>query len=305
MGKKSGKSHVGGRTSSAWDNDGRMPDTLPKTIITDGRGSWAAFYQKFSLYADEARWSSAQRKKNLCLCLQGKASEIFAALTQRDPDMDIFELVGKLERRFGIRELPETSQIEFQCARQGPEEDVLEWADRGFSFGNTGIYAALPDDFVEQQCITRFCQGCRDKESGQWAMNMRPLTLEKAVNLVQWNRHTSLLVLGKSGSRPHMIRQSVLGEDWEDMPIGIRQVAPQREQHATPGRSYQRAARQDYTPDSRKFNYARQSPTSTSSVQGQSQCSNQGRPLLSSLRTTSTPVRSDFKNERVRVLSRK
>ena len=58
-------------------------------------------------------------------------------------------------------------------------------------------YAALPDDFVEQQCIMRFCQGCRDKESGQWAMNMRPSTLEKAVNLVQWNRHTFLFGSGK------------------------------------------------------------------------------------------------------------
>ena len=304
VGKKSGKSHVGGRTSSAWGNDERMSASLPKTIIFDGKGSWAAFYQKFSLYADEARWSSAQRKKNLCLCLQGKASEVFAALTQRDPDMDIFELVGKLERRFGIRELQETSQIEFQYARQGPEEDVLEWADR-VSYLATLAYAALPDDFVEQQCIMRCCQGCRDKESGQWAMNMRPSTLEKAVNLAQWNRHTSLLVLGKSSSRPHMIRQSVLGEDWEDMPIGIRQVAPHREQHATPGRSYQRAARQDYSPDSRKFNYARQSPTSTSSVQGQSQSSNQGRPLLSSLRTTSTPVRFNVKDERVEGIEQK
>ena len=117
---------------------------------------------KFSLYADEARWNTMQHKNNLCLCLQGKASEVFAALTQRDPDLDFFELVGKLERRFGVRELPETSQIEFQYARQGPEEDVLEWADR-VSHMATLAYAALPDDFVEQQCIMRFCQGCMDK----------------------------------------------------------------------------------------------------------------------------------------------
>ena len=90
VGKKSGRSHMGGRTSSVWGNDERMPATFPKTIIFDSKGSWAAFYQKFSLYADEARWNTTQRNNNLCLCLQGKASEVFAALTQRDPDLDFF-----------------------------------------------------------------------------------------------------------------------------------------------------------------------------------------------------------------------
>ena len=147
-----------------------------------------------------------------------------------------FELVGKLERR--VRELPETSQIEFQYARQGPEEDVLEWADR-VSHMATLVYAALPDDFVEQQCIMRFCQGCRDKESGQWALHMRPSTLEKAVNLVQWNKHSTCLVLGRSSGRQPMVRQSVVEDNWEDIHVGVRQVAPHREQHTTPVRSYQ------------------------------------------------------------------
>ena len=299
MGRKGGKSQVGGRGSSVWDTEDRITPSIPRTITFDGKGSWAAVYQKFSLYANEAVWSSAQRKKNLCLCLQGKASEIFVALTQRDPDMDIYILVGKLERRFGIRELPETSRIEFQCAKQGSEEDVLEWADR-VSHLATLAYAALPDDFVEQQCIMRFCQGCKDKESGLWAMNMRPETLEKAVEFAQWNRQSSLLILGsRSGSKPHMVRQSVLGEDWEDMPNDIRQVAPQREQHAIPGRSYQNAARQDYTPDSRNYNYARQSPRTASSAQGQSQSVNQGRSLPSSLRSNPTPMKSDVKGERL------
>ena len=303
VGKKSGKSHMGGRTSSSWGNVERMSASLPKTIIFDGKGSWVAFYQKFSLFADEACWNAMQFKNNLCLCLQGKASEVFAALTQRDPDLDFFELVGKLERRFGVRELPETSQIEFQYARQGPEEDVLEWADR-VSHMATLAYAALPDDFVEQQCIMRFCQGCRDKESGQWALNMRPSTLEKAVHFVQWNKHTSRLVLGRGSVRQPVVRQSVVGDNWEDIQVGVRQVAPQREQHSTPVRSYQTSARQDYTQDSRRFSYSRQSPTS-SSVQGKSQSSTLGRPLVSSLKSTSFPGRSSAKDERVEGIEQK
>ena len=194
--RKGGKPRVGSRagrkvdSSVSWVAEDRISNNVPKTISFDGKGSWGAFYQKFTLFADESRWSSSQRKNNLCMCLQGKASEVFAALTQRDPFMDYFDLVGKLERRFGVRDLPETSQIEFQYAKQSSEEDILEWADR-VSHLATIAYSSLPDDFVEQQCIMRFCQGCRDKESGQWALNMRPPTLEKAVNLVQWNCHTT------------------------------------------------------------------------------------------------------------------
>ena len=42
---------------------------LPKTITYDGKGSWQAFFAKFTSFADECNWSAKRRKNNLCWCL--------------------------------------------------------------------------------------------------------------------------------------------------------------------------------------------------------------------------------------------
>ena len=45
-------------------------------------------------------------------------------------------LILKLEKLFGFRELPETAQIQFNKARQTPEELLEDWADRVLSLAN-------------------------------------------------------------------------------------------------------------------------------------------------------------------------
>jgi hypothetical protein len=55
-------------------------------------------------------------------CLDGKASEYYALLVERNHDMAYKDLILKLEKRFGFRELLETAQVQFNNARQTPEE---------------------------------------------------------------------------------------------------------------------------------------------------------------------------------------
>ena len=43
------------------------------------------------------------------------------------------DLIRKLEKRFGFRELPETAQVQFNNARQTPDELLGDWADRVLS----------------------------------------------------------------------------------------------------------------------------------------------------------------------------
>jgi hypothetical protein len=43
------------------------------------------------------------------------------------------DLIRKLEKRFGFRELPETAQVQFNNARQTPEELLENWADQVLS----------------------------------------------------------------------------------------------------------------------------------------------------------------------------
>jgi hypothetical protein len=45
------------------------------------------------------------------------------------------DLIRKLEKRFGFRELPETPQVQFNNARQTPED----WADRVLSLATRAL----------------------------------------------------------------------------------------------------------------------------------------------------------------------
>jgi hypothetical protein len=49
-------------------------------------------------------------------CLDGKASEYYALLVERNQDMAYKNLIIKIEKRFGFRELPETAQVQFSNA---------------------------------------------------------------------------------------------------------------------------------------------------------------------------------------------
>ena len=67
----------------------------------------------------------------------------------------------KIEKRFGFRELPE---VQFNNARQTPEELLEDWADRVLSLA-TRAFGDLPENHMYQQEVVRFCQGTADKEA--------------------------------------------------------------------------------------------------------------------------------------------
>jgi hypothetical protein len=46
----------------------------------------------------------------------------YALLVERNQEMAYMALIRKLEKRFGFRELPETAQVQFNNARQTPDE---------------------------------------------------------------------------------------------------------------------------------------------------------------------------------------
>jgi hypothetical protein len=57
------------------------------------------------------------------------------------------DLIRKLEKRFGFRELPETAQVQFNNARQTPEELLEDWADRVLSLA-TRAFRDLPTHWL-------------------------------------------------------------------------------------------------------------------------------------------------------------
>jgi hypothetical protein len=60
--------------------------------------------------------------------------------------MAYMDLIRKLEKRFGFRELPETAQVQFNNAHQTPEELLEDWADPVLSYSLMAML--MPPHFV-------------------------------------------------------------------------------------------------------------------------------------------------------------
>jgi hypothetical protein len=118
--------------------------SLPMSLKFDGKSNWKAFYAKFSRYAEVSEWTEGECRDQLCWCLDGKASEYYALLVERNQEMVYMDLIRKLEKRFGFRELPETAQVQFNNARQTPDELLEDWADRVLSLA-TRAFRDLPE----------------------------------------------------------------------------------------------------------------------------------------------------------------
>ncbi|XP_055954672.1 uncharacterized protein LOC130010722, partial [Patella vulgata] len=56
---------------------------------------------------------------------------------------------------------------------------LQEWSD---SESNDQLCFCLEGKAI----VLRFCQGCIDKEAGQYACNMRPRTLDAAIQSIKW-----------------------------------------------------------------------------------------------------------------------
>jgi hypothetical protein len=61
----------------------------------DGKSNWKAFYAKFSRYAEVSEWTEGECRDQLCWCLDGKASEYYALLVERNQEMVYMDLIRK------------------------------------------------------------------------------------------------------------------------------------------------------------------------------------------------------------------
>ncbi|KAH3724157.1 hypothetical protein DPMN_049967 [Dreissena polymorpha] len=182
--------------------------SLPKSLTYDGKGSWQAFLTKFGKFASIFEWTEEEKRDYLCLCLTDRASEFYALTTDRNVEMTYAAVVEKLERRFGYRELPETAMVTFSSATQREEESLDEWADRVLTLAGKA-FRELPDAFMTQQAILRFCMGAREKEAGEQVINQRPQTIEQAIDKMKWAIHTHGLMYG----RPKAVKKVICAED--------------------------------------------------------------------------------------------
>ena len=134
--------------------------------------------------------------------LEGKALD-FLTITKIDLEKYSFRnIMKKLETRFGVKELTETSKAKFRQVFQKQDESLEDWADRVKTLA-TPAFVDLPEDHLKKEAIARFCQGCTDKEAAKHACFEQPETMEEALTLVQHHQYISQAVDGKKAKREY------------------------------------------------------------------------------------------------------
>ncbi|KAH3814715.1 hypothetical protein DPMN_143224 [Dreissena polymorpha] len=173
---------------------------LPKNLRFDGKGSWLAFKQKFESYRRVGKWTDGESRDYLNWCLDGKALDFFAISTQMGENYSFKKIMRKLEGRFGAKELPETSRAKFQQESQKADEALEDWADRVLTLA-TPAFRHLPEKHCSRKAISKFCQGCIDKESGKHACFEQPRTIQEALDKVRHHQYITQAIDGKRTNR--------------------------------------------------------------------------------------------------------
>jgi hypothetical protein len=70
---------------------------LPMSLKFNGKSNWKAFYAKFSRYAEVSEWTEGECRVQLCWYMDGKASEYYALLVERNQDMTYKDLLIKIK----------------------------------------------------------------------------------------------------------------------------------------------------------------------------------------------------------------
>ncbi|XP_052224997.1 serine/arginine repetitive matrix protein 2-like [Dreissena polymorpha] len=176
------------------------PRKHPKALRYDGKTSWLSFKRKFESFQKVMNWSENECKDYLLWRLEGKALDFFTITTTENERYSFRRLMKSLESRFGTKELRETSKAKFRQAVQEQEESLEDWADRMLTLA-TPAFADLPEDHMRFVAISRFCQGCNDREAAKHACLENPSSMEEALNLVKQHQYISLAVDGKKNRR--------------------------------------------------------------------------------------------------------
>ena len=134
-------------------------------------------------------------------------------------------MVSKLERRFDKKDLVETLQTKFYHERQKVDEPLEEWAERVQRLG-IEAFAELPESYMNRQIVLRFCQGCNDKETAQYASDKNPVDIEEALQVVKAHIQNNKAIYG--GRK--VVRRIEPDMSEEDDYGSVRRITPSMEE---------------------------------------------------------------------------
>ena len=190
------------------------PGKHPKALRFDGKTNWLSFKKKFNSYRKVMKWSETESKDYLMWSLEGKALDFFT-ITSDIEKYSFRKIIKRLEARFGVKELTETSKVKFQQTSQRPDESLEDWADRVMTLA-TPAFVDFPEDHLKQEAIAKFSQGCCDKDAGKHACFEHPSTMEEALNLVKHHQYISQGVDGKQSKKGNDVSVNAVQSTSED-----------------------------------------------------------------------------------------
>lgn len=184
-----------GRHSTPREGTERTSEkSLPKLSKYDGKSQWKSFYMQFETHAYLKNWTIDEKLFHLRLNMKDDALD-FVSCQPMTVKRNFPLIVEKLERRFGKKDLPETLRSQFAHIKQKIDEPLEEWAERVQRLAQDA-FAELPETFMDEQIIQRFCQGIVEKETAQYASDCHPRTIEEALRLVKAHVHNSRAIFG-------------------------------------------------------------------------------------------------------------
>ena len=195
----------------------------PKSLKFDGTDKnedWVSFVVKFEMYADAYQWTDTQKRAQLCWAMTGTAGKFCSAILRREKNITFQELVNRMEKRFNLRKLVATLQVQFNNARQSENEDIDEWADRLLALADKA-FRDLPEDYVTNQVVTKLCQGCLDKQVGSVAASFQPKSVEDALERIKWLQYSNQAIFG----RTVRTRDPSIEVDNTDVSVQVTKVA--------------------------------------------------------------------------------
>ena len=128
----------------------------------------------------------------------------------------------KLEKRFGVQELTETSKVKFEQAHKEPEESTEDWADRVMTLA-IPAFINFSDEYLNREAVVKFCQGCSDKSAAKHACFERPTTMEEALNLVKHHQYISQAIDGNQKRKEIISINSVRCLSEDHVPDNVEQ----------------------------------------------------------------------------------
>ncbi|KAH3864658.1 hypothetical protein DPMN_027681 [Dreissena polymorpha] len=198
----------GTETSDSSDEDvslRRIPRGFDRHLCfsgsMDGKGDdFDSFNLKFTSYARAFKWTEDECRYCLCWSLQGDAAKYHTLISSGSGPLTYKQLMKKLEKRFGGKELVETAQARFNQACQEPNESLEVWADRVQMLSLRAL-RKISEKYAASQAVNRFCLGLENIEASKDVCLKRFKTMDEAKDYVHYYLHISSTNVQQKSSR--------------------------------------------------------------------------------------------------------